>query len=117
MSAYEKYYQDKNKRLENQIELLEEKVKSLMVIIEQGEELRAKHVVELCDKRNKINHENKFLKEVLKKCYPRYAPDAKCNFCGQSSLYNLYPYHTDDCEYIKLIGGDEDAESKTNPKA
>jgi hypothetical protein len=45
------------------------------------------------------------LKEALRKCSPfglMSHPEAKCNFCGMDD-----EHHTDDCEYVRLIGGAE----------
>lgn len=65
MSAYEEYYKDKNKRLEDEKEALELKIRSLMVIIENDKELNAKYVVEICDERNAAKKDVERLKQEL----------------------------------------------------
>lgn len=50
----------------------------------------------------RLQMENKQLREALKKCSPFVSGDEfgyACEFCGRGEG------HTEDCEYIRLIGG------------
>lgn len=58
-----------------------------------------------------IEKEEKY-KEALRKCSPYnadYDADAViCSFCGMEEDYNILgdEVHADNCEYLKLVGGD-----------
>jgi hypothetical protein len=113
MGAYEEYYKDKCERLEKEKELLEEKIKSLMVIIDGADELKAKIVIELCGESNELKRRlleqfEQHLKviekyqEVLKKCSPVRRTivgyDWSCSLCGHDSG------HAEDCKWVELCG-------------
>ena len=50
---------------------------------------------------DRTKRENEQLREALKKCSPWLITTEQCLICG--GKYN----HTDDCEYVRLCGGEE----------